>query len=215
MIKKYTKSGFTLIEIIIAFSILSLIVIILGLTMRLSVRSVEKGEAKVEFLERLRASFRIINAQVESFVPIMYDDLGKRLYAYEAKDNSFTFYSTISLWGRAMNTINVTYSVTQANNAVSLLLKEKDMFFKKERQAYLFEGYKKIDFEYYVKKTTDAQGEWVSEVDETDTVIKMLKINLDSTKFGQQSIVIPVMAQVSKLVRPKKNTFKNEDSLEQ
>lgn len=202
-------------EVIIAFSIMATIFIVIGFSMRLSVRSVEKGEARIEFLERLRGAFKIINSQVESFVPLMYDDTtGKRLYAYEATENKFIFYSSISLWGRNKGIINVTYEVISDEYGASLKLIENNMFFEKTREVLLFEDYDKIEFEYYIRKAFDSEGQWVSEVDSPTSVVEIFRLNMTGGHLGEKSYTIPVITKTAKRPISKKITFKNDDRFE-
>ena len=71
-----SRLGFTLLELIISISMLVIIIVIISGAMRLASRSIAAGERKVETLERLRTSLSIINAQIQSGMPLMYSDQG-------------------------------------------------------------------------------------------------------------------------------------------
>ena len=71
-----SRLGFTLLELIISISMLVIIIVIISGAMRLASRSIADGERKIEALERLRTSFSIINAQIQSGMPLMYSDQG-------------------------------------------------------------------------------------------------------------------------------------------
>ncbi len=70
------RLGFTLLELMISISMLVIIIVIISGAMRLASRSIADGERKIEALERLRTSFSIINAQIQSGMPLMYSDQG-------------------------------------------------------------------------------------------------------------------------------------------
>jgi len=142
------EKGITLLELIVALTIMALIMVLLTSTMHLSFRSIEKGEAAVESLERMRASFRLISSQVQSAIkpaeqplgqlqqnndddtfnqptPVEFgtgDELGededKRLKHFVGDDEKLMFPTTVSLWSRPKGIINVTYTVEHGDNGL-------------------------------------------------------------------------------------------------
>ena len=64
-----SSRGFTLLELLISLVMIGVIALIIAGAIRLGVRSVSKAEEKIDFLERTRASFHIIDSQIQSQVP--------------------------------------------------------------------------------------------------------------------------------------------------
>ena len=69
-----TERGFTLLELLISMAILLLIVVFAAGALSMGARSVAQGDARMEYLERLRMSLSTIRAQIESQVPLRIEE---------------------------------------------------------------------------------------------------------------------------------------------
>ncbi len=69
--------GFTLLELLISLSLLVVIVVIAMGAMRLGSRSVAAGEKKMNDRERFRTVLSLIDAQIQSQLPLTYEERGK------------------------------------------------------------------------------------------------------------------------------------------
>jgi prepilin-type N-terminal cleavage/methylation domain-containing protein len=81
------EKGLTLLELIVAMFIMGLIMVILTASLRLAFRSVEKGDRAMDSLERMRASMHIINAQLQSTIPVSEKDDDESIFDDEDEDN--------------------------------------------------------------------------------------------------------------------------------
>src|SRR3989337_2471377 len=68
------SAGFTLLELLISIVMLGIIMVILVGALRLGFRSVESGEKKIESFERMRVSLSIIDSQIQSQIPLTYQN---------------------------------------------------------------------------------------------------------------------------------------------
>ncbi|MGD9579336.1 MAG: type II secretion system protein J, partial [Syntrophorhabdus sp.] len=68
--KPKNNVGFTLLELIISITLVAIIVLIVAGAANLGYRSFNSGERKLNAVERLRASLIIIDAQIQSGVPL-------------------------------------------------------------------------------------------------------------------------------------------------
>lgn len=195
------EAGFTLLELTIALSILSLIVVMAGAAMRLSVQSVEKGEGAITSIERVRTSVRVIQSQVQSFVPITKRNLQKIVFDFLAEPASFSFYSAISVWGRDASVQSVTYDVIRNENGHSLLVTEKDRFRNFVRSTYLFANLNTISFKYFVRSPASKEGTWMDSVEDKDNIPEQVLVRLVGRDL-QEDLVIPVRTQSSNLNNP-------------
>ena len=71
---KGKNGGFTLLELLISLTLLVVIVVIAMGAMRLGSRSVAAGEKKMDDRERFRTVLSIIDAQIQSQLPLTYDE---------------------------------------------------------------------------------------------------------------------------------------------
>ncbi len=72
--------GFTLLELLISLSLLALIVVIMMGAMRISSRSVTVAERKMDAQERFRTVLAVMDAQIQSHVPLTYEEDGNKKY---------------------------------------------------------------------------------------------------------------------------------------
>ena len=70
--------GFTLLELMISIVILGIMILILMGGLRLGYRSVEAGEKKMGTLERVRATMNLMDAQIQSEIPLTYEADGEK-----------------------------------------------------------------------------------------------------------------------------------------
>ncbi len=77
------RKGFTLLEVILAISILTLVVVIIGGTVRLGVKAWEKGEASADASMRVRTLTERLTQQIKSIYPykIIYEEKPVRVFA--------------------------------------------------------------------------------------------------------------------------------------
>ncbi len=184
--------GFTLLELLISFSIIALIVLIIAGAMRLAYHSVESGEKRAEYLERLRGSIALINAQVQSQVPLTYaDDAEKKLY-FTGERELMTLATNYSIWGREKGYAVVTYRVEADSTGKKMITaSERTIGLDSPRETKLLTGFDEIYFEYFFKGPTDEKGSWTDRWTETTAVPEkmLLHLVLDKKDF---SMIIPM-----------------------
>ncbi|MBF0459559.1 MAG: prepilin-type N-terminal cleavage/methylation domain-containing protein [Nitrospirae bacterium] len=185
-----SKSGFTLLEVVIAITIFSLIAVIMAVTVKLCLRSVEKGDRKAESTERLRCVVRIISSQLQSFVPMTYSDNGttKKLFYFKGASDSLVFVSNVSAWGRDRGIVAVKYDI---NTDGDLVVTEWDMFKDQKRSTVLMTNMKGTSFNYTIHRPEDINSKTEADVNKTDYLPEYIQIS--SPIFGS-GINIPVMA---------------------
>lgn len=86
--------GFTLIEIIIAMTILSLIALIIGSAFGIGIRAWDKGEADIENLQRIRFLSERLSQQIKSCYPHFIEKDGKKTPAFSGASDSLWFVTT-------------------------------------------------------------------------------------------------------------------------
>ena len=92
------KNGFTLIELIIAITILSLITVIIGGAFRLGIQAWEKGEKETGDSQRLRVLSSLLSQQLKSFYPyeIKMEDKDEKVVLFKGESDSITFVTTLT-----------------------------------------------------------------------------------------------------------------------
>ncbi|WP_420265067.1 PulJ/GspJ family protein [Candidatus Magnetominusculus dajiuhuensis] len=188
--KIYDKSGFTLMEALIAITIFSLVAVIMAVTVKICLRSVEKGDKKVESTERLRAVVRVIESQLQSFVPIMYGDNGttKQFYCFKGSEDSLVFVSNISAWGRNRGIVAVKYEI---NSEGALVETEWDMLKDNKRSLVLLTNMKGTTFNFTIHRPEAVDPQTQATIDKTDFMPGYVQI---SSPLLDNDINVPIMA---------------------
>ena len=197
------RLGFTLLELMISMTLLVIIIVIISGAMRLGFRSITAGEKKVESLERLRNSLSIINAQIQSGLPMTVSDQGENKYYFEGTGKSLQLSTNYSVWGGHRGYVIVTYRVErEASGKESLYASEHIVGMEASRETKLLDAFDEIRFEYSEAELTSEGGEgWVEEWTDDTTIPSKIRLHLLSgTK--ERSLIIPVRARgVSRSIR--------------
>lgn len=186
------RRGFTLIELIISITLVAIIVLIIGGAVGLGYRSFTSGERKLNSSERLRASLTIIDAQIQSGVPLTLEEGGVKQYYFVGEQDELQFSTNYSIWGGQRGYVIVHYRV-EADDAGkrTLFASERRIGVEGERETKLLEGLDEIGFEYFAEDAIEEEGEWISRWSDEETMPSRIRINV---KRGSKALsyVVPV-----------------------
>lgn len=90
------SAGFTLLEILVAIMILSMVVVIIGSGFNLGIKAWEKGEAETNETQRLRIISGLMSQQLKSFYPYRMEIDGKNVIVFEGKSDSLLFVTILA-----------------------------------------------------------------------------------------------------------------------
>ena len=190
-----SRSGFTLIELTISIALIGIIILVVAGTLRLGYRSVEAGEKRIESLERIRSSLNIVDAQIQSFVPLSYDDQGETKYYFKGDRGLMQFSTNYSIWGGEKGYVIATYTITTADNGKQVLsAAETIVGMGSGRETKLFTNFDTISFAYFFKDPTEEEGKWVDQMTEENGLPE--KVALRLTEGARDfTMVIPLRAR--------------------
>lgn len=191
------EAGFTLLELIISIALIGIIVLIIAGAMRLGFRSVDSGEKRIESLERMRASLNIIDSQIQSEMPLTYDDEGVRKFYFKGERKLMQFATNYSIWGGEKGYVVAAYKVESGDNGKEVLyVSENIIGIEGKRDTKLFDNFETIYFEYFFKDPTEEEGEWVDQWTDDVNIPEKIKLHLvEGTR--DLSIIIPFRARGS------------------
>lgn len=190
-----SNAGFTLLELIISIVLLALIVLVTAGGMRVSYRSVDKGERKIESLERYRASLDLIDAQTQSAAPLSFDEDGTKQYYFDGTADTMRLATNYSIWEGQRGYVVVQYTVQPDESGMkSLYAAEGVVGTKSTRETKLLQGLDEISFEYYFKDPTEEEGIWIDEWKDNTTIPQKIRLRLvEGSK--EIALIIPMRAQ--------------------
>ncbi len=196
--------GFTLLELVIALSITSLILVFIGSAFFMSYRSEEKASEREELLQRIR----IINERLTwlirgayPFVKISSD--GNILY-FSGKEDSLGFVTTSILSKSAIEErAGLVYmNIFLDDNNLKVIEKlffEKNIFEDSGGREYtLFDNIDSISFEYLDGKAEAGSDQWVSEwlPEEKDYLPSAVRITLTIIHRGSTIDIPPIVVNI-------------------
>ena len=186
------SSGFTLLELLISIVILGIIIVILVGALRLGFRSVDSGERKIESLERMRVSLSIIDSQIQSQIPLTYQEGETKNYYFTGEKDSLQLSTNYSIWGGQKGYVIVTYRVVREEKGKSVLYASEHIVGVEEtKETKLLDTFDDIYFEYFYKGPTDEVGNWVEQWTDTSAIPEKIKVHLITGK-KDIPLVIPV-----------------------
>jgi prepilin-type N-terminal cleavage/methylation domain-containing protein len=161
------RAGFTLIEVIIAMSLLALVATICYSAFQLGIRAVEKGEEAVVTAQRLRAATDVLIRQVKSAVPYAVRNEDEDVYPYfVGTSTSMTFVTGAGqLAGGGL--VRVAYRV---DDDPPRLVLEESPFFDPDglgqgtpqpsppTSSVILDGFLKLSFQYCLDEGGDTGG---------------------------------------------------------
>ncbi|MCX8030062.1 MAG: prepilin-type N-terminal cleavage/methylation domain-containing protein [Thermodesulfovibrionales bacterium] len=177
--------GFTLLELLISITLLSIILLIIFGAMRLGHRSIEKAEKAITFLERLRIAINLVESQIESLTPITYDDDGQKKFYFLGQKDLLQFTTNYSLWKGSRGYILAIYSVEEEpDGKKSLYLTERTIAVDDFRRTLLLAGFDDISFLYFEKNPTDEVGHWIDKWTEDKSFPDKIAFKIQSVSKG-------------------------------
>lgn len=190
------QRGFTLLELLLSVAILGIVVVIIAGAMRLGFRSVESGERKVESLERMRTSFGLLDAQIQSAFALAETgenvEVGSPRFRFAGEHFLLQFPSNYSLWSGPLGYVMVTYRVLpDEKGGKALHLTENVIGTDRIREVMLLDRAREISFEYFFKEAAEEEGSWVEQWTDTESIPEKIRVKLarDSVSL---SLIIPV-----------------------
>lgn len=208
--KTERNSGFTLLELIISITLVAIIVLIVAGAASLGYRSFSSGEKKLSAIERLRASLIIIDAQIQSGVPLTLEDGGVKQYYFVGEKDSLKFSTNHSIWGGQKGYVIVSYRVeTDDQGKQRLIASEYKVGMENQKETRLLEGFKEITFDYYRQDAVDEEGEWVTQWEDEEMMPTRIRLNL---LWGANSLSYIIPVRVGGLIGELEDDDETEES---
>ena len=192
-------AGFTLLELLVSMTLLLLVVVILGGAYRLGFRSLDAGERRIEAHERFRTSVAILTAQLQSAVPLTYDEDGTKKSYFKGDAETLRFASGHSIWGENPETVIVSYRLELGGEGRWTLHAEEQGIGMEEireeiRKAALLDRMSQISFAYFGKDVAEENGRWKTEWTDDTSIPEQVRITFRRDR-QEETILVPLYAR--------------------
>jgi len=168
-----SKTGFTILELIVSITILTLVLLIIGQGFRIGINSWEKGEAETVETQQLRILSGMLTQQLKSFYlyRMKQDDDVQESIVFQGEKDSILFVTTLAdssfgglKWVRYSYDEGILYYKEG-------LLPDKDLLDNIEGdEEVLASDIEEVLFEYYVSHDDEWNDSWENEDSVPDAV---------------------------------------------
>ena len=146
-----------------AMAMLAMIVGIMGGALSAAYQTSEKGEKKIEALERKKGMLSFLESQIQSAFESHYTEEGETKSRFTGKGDVVTFASRYSIWRGTSGHCLVTYHVETDDRQKSVLrIEEQVLGTDIEQETSVKTDHDSIRFQYFFKDVLE-EGEWVDE----------------------------------------------------
>ena len=189
-----SERGFTLLELVIAITLVATILLVISGAVRLAYRSMGTGERKMESLERFRSSLTVIDSQIQSGIPLAYEDNGVQRLYFEGSRSSLKFATNYSIWSGRSGYVIVQYMISpDQNGKLTMYASENVIGTAAKRQTMLLAGLDQMYFEYFSRDIIE-EGQWIDQWTDDLKPPEMIRLRLLSGS-RDFSIIIPMRAE--------------------
>lgn len=171
------ENGFTLLELIISLTILTIIIVLVFSTIRIGIKAWETGNKRVDFLYRVKYLVDLMEKEIHSIHPYYYSkDANKKekILAFQGSQNSIRFISSLDSSNPSspggLREISFYIEKNVENDKTELIMTERavqsDRPFrtnnqKKARSVVLSSFISNIKFRYFMVNK-DSIGKWLN-----------------------------------------------------
>jgi general secretion pathway protein J len=187
----FKNNGFTLIEIMIAMVVLSMMMLLLFSSLHTANKHWQIGEIRSDKNNELRLASHFIRKQISQAVPLVWVDKNERQLLFSGEKDTLSFTAQLpshrgggGLYFLTMHTVDIEsskqlglhYSLIQPDNAPldSSITDETDY-------VDLIENIDEVSFSYFGKEDINMEAQWYDKWPSKKVMPKMVRINLSTT----------------------------------
>jgi prepilin-type N-terminal cleavage/methylation domain-containing protein len=154
------EGGFTLLELLISITLLAFILVITLGAVRMGSRSLAAGERRAEAQERFRTVMSIMDAQLQSQMPLGRETVSGKRYYFNGEAKSLRFLTSHSIWSGQRGYVVVDYVIEREEGGREVLqARERTPGIDDPLQVRLIES-SGMSFMYFYRDPAEEEGIW-------------------------------------------------------
>jgi len=184
MLKQQKASGFTLIEVLLAMTLLSIMVVLLFSSLKIGAESWNKGEKKIAEVNEKAVVYQFFKRHLTSVRPL-WDDFsdGERSFSFQGEDNKLQFISVFpaSSERKGIQLFDIIFDPA-GNGVVNVTLKPFYPLLEgqewQQEEVILLENVEEFELSYYSKDAVNSTGLWVDYWQQKEQLPLLIKIKI-------------------------------------
>ena len=192
--------GFTLIEILIAIVLLSMILLLLFSSLYTANKHWQIGEKKIEKNNEIRLVNKFIRRQISQATPILWVEKDNKQLLFKGKNNELNFIANLPAHRGGGGLHALTLKVTETDDAKQLVLSYSlltpdnepftDSVDEREEFVVIADDIDSISFFYFGSEEIGDEPHWFDEWSSNEEFPQLVKIQINSTN---ENIVWPLL----------------------
>lgn len=184
--------GFTLVEIMIALTLFSMILLLLFGSLHTVSRTWQSGLEKIEKNDEIRLVSHFIRRQITQTVPLLWINQDGRRLVFHGEQNELTFTSTLPAHRGGGGLYFMTLKINGTGESKQLDLNYHRANpgispfdpppFDEQTQVLLLENIEAINFAYYGQDNPDDGPKWHDNWQSEDTLPKLVRLNIHQSE---------------------------------
>lgn len=184
MLNKHKLTGFTLLEVMLAMTLLSIMVVLLFSSLKISADSWNKGESKIAEVNEKAVVYQFFKRHIPSIRPLWDDFSGDdRRFSFKGDENKLQFVSAFpeSAERKGFQLFEIVFDKADKGE-VKVILKPFYPALDQEgweaEEVILLQQVEAFEISYFAKDMMDSEGVWNSSWMEKETLPALLKIKI-------------------------------------
>jgi len=178
------NTGFTLLEVMLAMTLLSIMVVLLFSSLKIGAESWNKGESKIAEVNEKAVVYQFFKRHLPSIRPL-WDDFSddERSFSFQGERDAFQFVSVfpVSAARKGLQLFKVAPDKSEKGVIKVILtpfyptLEEQQW---EPEEVVLLENVEEFEISYFGKEDSDSDGVWVDSWQEKEYLPALLKIKI-------------------------------------
>ena len=185
MVCKRKLTGFTLIEVMLAMTLLSIMVVLLFSSLKIGAESWNKGESKIAQVNEKAVVYQFFKRHLPSVQPLWDEFSGdKRQFSFQGERDKLQFVSVFpaSSGRKGLQLFDVIFDKTDPG-IVKVILKPFYPAIDNEEwqseEVILLENVETFELAYFAKEDNSKDGVWGDNWQEKDSLPELVKIKIE------------------------------------
>jgi len=184
MSKQERMAGFTLLEVMLAMTLLSIMVVLLFSSLKIGAESWNKGERKIAQVNEKAVVYQFFKRHLPSIKPL-WDDFSddERIFSFQGESDKLQFVSTFpaSAGRKGLQLFEIIFDKTD-EGVLKVVLTPfypalDDQQWEPE-EVILQEQVEEFKISYFAKELGDSEGSWVDSWKQKESLPALLKIKI-------------------------------------